>query len=760
MKAVRDKSMHAGFDIAESGRNRMRAWSDNIDRFIPIRQLGDEFKKLENYFALAFTILGVFALAASVSRIYISGFSIQPFLHCIIYTIIISVMLFRKRLKSETRFHIYYFLAFANGLLNLFLLRLASGGLLGITMTIFMYFITFGMRAGIVSAIFSCSAVGIVALLDVIGVLPPVRIAPDYITSPSAWLAQGSGFILYVVLASLMVITLLRGLSRFFTDLKNKAKMLAVTNRQLEDKIVEKEEMASELALREERYRLLSENSNDVIFLQELDLSIRYISPSVQSFLGYSAEEAMKLGMEDIFMPDSFARMTEDFRKYLELAMKTETEVPLMEYEYRRKDGTAVWGELKASFLYDTRGKVSGVQGILRDVTRRKKVEMEHHSMEERLRQSEKLQAIGHLAGGIAHDFNNQLTGILGNAELIVLEHRNNPLMQKLAKEIVKSANNASTLVKQLLLFARKSEMEFIETNVHAVIDEVASILSRSIDKKITIRKTLRAIFPVIIADPVQLQNGLLNIAINARDAMPDGGTLVFSTDNVVIDEADVMARQYDPVIGSCVKISISDTGSGIPKENITKIFEPFFTTKETGTGMGLASVYGMVKTHKGHIDVESEPGKGSTFAIYMPISEKQEESAREKTEIARINDPCHVLLVDDEDVARVATRNMLEYYGIEVTDYKSGDEALLYFASHHDTIDLVILDQILPGISGSDLFVRMKHIQPEVKGILVSGYRFGDGNVMKLPDGMSAFVQKPFVIGNLFRTILDALAK
>ncbi|MBN1409201.1 MAG: PAS domain S-box protein [Spirochaetales bacterium] len=624
--------------------------------------------------------------------------------------------------------------------------------------TALLYGITFGLKAGIIVSIITTSFITIVGVLEVTGLLPATNLEPNYLSSSSAWLTQGSVYLLLTFITILSLGTLLKGLNRYFINLKKQADELKATNDQLKDEIIQNELYATELDEKKEWYRLLSENISEVIFIQDLNLNITYVSPSIESFVGYTPAEVVSMEMKDFLTQESLERALKDFEKYLALAKNEKITIPLLEYQYIRKNRSIAWGELKPVFLYDTNGNISGVQGILRDITKRKKTELEKDIIEERLRQSEKMQAIGHLAGGIAHDFNNQLTGILGNAQLILLEHHGDKQLKTYSEEIIKSANSSTALISKLLLFARKSEMDIIDTNVHNVIDEAVSILSRSINKNIEVRKVLRAIVPTTKADPIQLLNGLLNIGINARDAMPDGGELVFTTDNIVIDDDDYHARQQDPVKGPCILITISDTGTGIPEDTITHIFEPFYTTKETGTGMGLASVYGMVKTHKGYIEVSSNTGQGTSFSIYLPVYQKTELIQAKKPDTAFLNKTCHVLLVDDEDVARDATKNLLKFYNIKVTDFKSANKALSYYWEHHKEVDIVILDQIMPDMNGSEILLKMHGINPEVKCIFISGYRFDTVDTEAYPYNEHCFIQKPFTLETIYKSIIELL--
>ncbi|MHC4871786.1 MAG: PAS domain-containing hybrid sensor histidine kinase/response regulator [Planctomycetota bacterium] len=386
------------------------------------------------------------------------------------------------------------------------------------------------------------------------------------------------------------------------------------------------------------------------------------------------------------------------------------------------------------------------------DITERKE-------MEDQLRQSEKMNAIGQLAGGIAHDFNNQLSGVLGYADMLVNRLEDEKL-SKYASSIKRGAKRAAELTKQLLAFSRKGKNLTVPVDIHKLLAEVTSILDHSIDKRINIQLKLKARPSITVGDPNQLQNVLLNIALNARDAMPDGGELIFETDIARLDEDLYKVSSFELKDSYYLKISVTDNGCGMDKETQSHIFEPFFTSKEVGqgTGMGLASAYGTIRNHNGAISVYSEVGLGSTFKIYLPVSDELFIERDECTQKAAIRGTAHILLVDDEEIFRNVAQDVLFELGYKVTLCNNGKEAVEFYNKSWQDIDLVILDMVMPVMNGREAFNEMVKINPDIRAILSSGYSINGEAQSILDEGVMAFVGKPFEMSELSEKIAYVL--
>lgn len=399
------------------------------------------------------------------------------------------------------------------------------------------------------------------------------------------------------------------------------------------------------------------------------------------------------------------------------------------------------------------------VLGVLSDTTYRKK-------LEEQLLHAQKMEAVGQLAGGIAHDFNNLLTGIVGYANLLKSDHSDSSKVIWTAEMIESIANRASQLTQQLLGFARKGKHQNTPVDLNAAITETVAILSRTIEKDVVIEQNLNAARNVIVGDPLQIQQILLNLALNARDAMrPEtggtcGGIMTIATRDI-LDPEELPA---DLPNGSYTEVSVSDTGCGIGPAIIDRIFDPFFTTKRSdkGSGMGLAMVYGIIKNHGGSVQVESSLGKGTVFRAYLPICEDLAGSIEVIPTNTTKNQPIRgkglILLVDDHHVIRDVTAKLLSALGYSVATASDGSEALAYYKKNWINVDLVIMDMVMPGMSAQECFTLLREINPRIKAILSTGY--ANNNLVQdiLDDGMLGFIQKPYQIDSLAQIVANIL--
>jgi len=407
--------------------------------------------------------------------------------------------------------------------------------------------------------------------------------------------------------------------------------------------------------------------------------------------------------------------------------------------------------EVSANFV-ELRGK-EYCCSFARDITDRKQLEM-------RLRQGEKMEAIGQLAGGIAHDFNNQLMGIMGYADVLRVRAFDQPKLADLAGEIIESARRAADLTSQLLAFSRKGRYVSEDVDLHRLIGEVVGMLSHTIDKKIVMIQQLEAQAPVTTGDPSQLQSALLNLALNARDAMPLGGRLSFATTNVTFGETTPPNQSSPPLSGEYVCLSVSDTGEGIDPLILPRIFEPFFTTKGgKGTGLGLAAVYGTVESHKGTVSVRSEPGQGTVVEVHLPVTRVAPAviAKRDSERESRLRS-AHVLVVDDEPAVRDVTQRLLENQGCKVTTFQNGREALRFYEQSFRTADVVVLDMVMPIMDGRETFLAMRAVNPGIRALLASGHSVDEDAQAVLTGGARGFIQKPFEGSMLAKKIIEAL--
>ena len=420
----------------------------------------------------------------------------------------------------------------------------------------------------------------------------------------------------------------------------------------------------------------------------------------------------------------------------------------------KKKNGALYEEEMTISPICDSAGRVINYVAVKHDVT-------QEVALEEQLRQIQKMESVGQLAGGVAHDFNNILTVIQGNASLLLEAKNLSEADADQAKQIINAAERAAGLTRQLLLFGRKQAMQPAHLNLNQVVGNMTKMLQRILGEDIALRSDYSPVLPLVFADAGMIEQVLLNLAVNARDAMSVGGQLVIATASKTIGQE---CTQQNPAAapGQYVCLSVSDTGCGIAPGNLSHIFEPFFTTKEIGkgTGLGLATVYAIVKQHRGWIEVDSQVGKGTTFCIHLPVA--REISAKQNTtavipELPRGNEV--ILVVEDEQAVRLLVGNLLQRCGYAVLSAVSGIDALNLWKQRKDGIQLLLTDMVLPdGMMGRELAEKLKGEKPQLKVIYTSGYSASVvGKGPSLVEGVN-FLQKPYHPQNLAQTVRDCL--
>jgi two-component system, cell cycle sensor histidine kinase and response regulator CckA len=396
--------------------------------------------------------------------------------------------------------------------------------------------------------------------------------------------------------------------------------------------------------------------------------------------------------------------------------------------------------------------------GLILDLTESKRAEEEKKDLEARLQQAQKMEAVGTLAGGIAHDFNNLLMGIQGYTSLMLLDADPSHSHFRKLKSVEELVASGANLTKQLLGFARRGRYEIKPTNINDVIDKTTTLFGRT-KKEVAIHSLLDKDIWVVEVDQGQIEQALLNLYVNAWQAMPGGGDMYLETKNIIVAEEEF--KQYSLPAGNYVRISITDTGIGMDEATRERIFEPFFTTKEMGrgTGLGLATVYGIIKGHNGIINVYSEKGHGTSFSVYLPASDKKVIAER-KADMSLIKGQETVLLIDDEVAIIEVTKQLLEALGYKVIGVQSGADAVSIYRERQKDIDIIILDMIMPGMSGSETFDALKMINPQVKVILSSGYSINGEAAEIMEKGCLAFIQKPFNLAGISKKIRETLDK
>lgn len=513
------------------------------------------------------------------------------------------------------------------------------------------------------------------------------------------------------------------------------------------------EQKRAEAALRraEEKYRSIFENAVEGIFQLTVDGKLLAANPAMARILGYETAEELIGARADIRTQHYVDR---DCWDGLQRVMAEQGMVKGFECEVYRKDQSKLWIVENIRAITDEKGRIVCYEGSIEDTTERK-------LLEEQLRQAQKMEAIGQLAGGIAHDFNNLLTAITGYSEITIMKLQPHDPMMRNLEEIKKAGERAASLTRQLLAFSRKQVLQPQIINLNTIVSETEKMLRRLIGEDKELLTALNPELGSIRADPGQIQQVIMNLVVNARDAMPQGGRLTIETENVYLDD-EYTKYHFEATAGSYVMLAVTDTGTGMEEQTQKRIFDPFFTTKELGkgTGLGLSTVYGIVKQSGGNIWVYSEVGHGTSFKIYLP---RISETAHEVKPVDGIRKSLQgtetILLAEDEEIVRDLARTVLEINGYRVLEASNGGAALLICEKHNQPINLLITDVVMPKMSGNELANRLLQSHPEMKVLYISGYTDNAMVHQEIIDREANFMQKPFspdALAKKVRAVLD----
>ncbi len=497
----------------------------------------------------------------------------------------------------------------------------------------------------------------------------------------------------------------------------------------------------------ESRFRSLSEGILDIVLISDHRGTIQYINAVGARRLHWSPDQLIGKPLSLLLTPEGLTVApghSEGARS------RTET-------SYRTRTGHRIAVEESMCPIVFNRN--SAILRVARDITERQRAEDEMARLEQHLQESEKMHAIGTLAGGVAHDFNNLLTVILGHAHLMKMRTTPGDDHRQDLTNIETAVQRAKALTEQLLALAGRGKERNTVVDIRGTIREVIALLSRTFDKKIVLQEESTAEAAYVMGDPSQIHQVILNLSVNARDAMPNGGLITYRTEVVQADDG-LRRRLSGMATGRYVTVSVCDTGDGIPADIQERIFEPFFTTKDSrsGTGMGLAMVQRIVQKHGGAIHVESTVGRGTTFSLHLPLAEPGEQRVQPKTEDPTVAGTGTVLLADDEELVRNVTAGLLRHLGYEVVTARDGQEALQCYQEHGKDIALVVLDLIMPRMNGRECFRALRAINPNVKAVMITGCD-KDGSAEEiLAEGIQDLVQKPFALTHLSAAIARAM--
>ena len=532
----------------------------------------------------------------------------------------------------------------------------------------------------------------------------------------------------------------------------------------------------------QQRFEVMLETITDVFWAMDLEGRFTDVSDSVSRILGYSREEFLERSLVDVLTPGCYQTVRALLDRSTDLArsgrMAAErTGHLVLDQEHVHKDGSVVYTEVSNHFLFDEVGQPVGYAGLIRDVTQRREAEAQIRAMteelemrvlertetlrdkEEQLRHAQKMEALGRLAGGVAHDFNNLLVVIQSYASLLLTGESDEQETTECLSEIAAAAERGAELTRQLLAISRKQPLRPRTLDVRELIQESARMLGRVLGEDITLEVDIAPTLGAVLADSHHLQQVLLNLAVNARDAMENGGTLTIRAHN---HDANVALPPRMTGKGPFVMMVVSDTGCGMDEETVSRIFDPFFTTKATGkgTGLGLSTVYGIVKQSGGEIAVQSTPGEGTTFEIYLPQSMKKVPTTREIPIIkARTPRTQTILLVEDETPVREVTKLILERSGYRILEAPSPDVAIRFCEEHPGPIHLMLTDVVMPRMNGVQLRDVALDRRPDLKVILMSGYPDASRGDSAVTDDGTPFIPKPFTPDKLTSFIRAVLA-
>jgi PAS domain S-box-containing protein len=501
----------------------------------------------------------------------------------------------------------------------------------------------------------------------------------------------------------------------------------------------------------EERYRAVVEDMPAMICRFLCDGTLNFVNTAYCNYFSKKKEELIGQNFFQFILKEDQNKVKNQF-------MSLDPKRPTITYDHQvmAPDGKIRWQQWIGRAIFDDQHNLSEYQSIGRDITEEKIAQQEKTMLEIQLQQAHKMQAIGTLASGFAHNFNNLLMGIMANISLMLLDVDSTHQHYKYLKKIETQVNNGSKLTGQLTGYARTGRDGAKPINLNQLLKETCDTFKIA-KKEILIHQDLDEKLHGIESDMGQIEQVLLNLYVNAVDVMPEGGELFFKTQNIT--DKEITGKPYDPKPGDYILLTVRDTGAGMDSETKERIFEPFFTTKglTQGTGLGLSSAYGIIKGHGGYIDVDSEKGCGTTFNIYLPATKKEVEKEKELSEkIITGNET--VLLVDDEDMVIEGCREMLTKVGYNVLIAKNGKNAIEIYKENQDKIDIVIIDMIMPELSGGETYDKLKEMNPDINVLLSSGHSIDGQATQILERGCNGFIQKPFNINVLSMKIKEIL--
>ncbi|BBO68694.1 hypothetical protein DSCA_26240 [Desulfosarcina alkanivorans] len=563
-----------------------------------------------------------------------------------------------------------------------------------------------------------------------------------------------------------LYLRLLKSKSRLEERVRERTAEVTASNLELKLEIEERARAEEALRTSEQKHRLLSENISDIIWTMDLEMNYTYISPVVAKVQGWEPAELEKMGIESVLTPASLEKARQIFAEQMALGERTKNynRSSTMELELYRKNGSTIICEVTASFMVDENGQPAGILGVTRDISERRMAEREKADLQRQLERSKKMESLGVLAGGVAHDLNNVLSGIVSYPDLLLMDLPEGSPLSAPIETIKESGQKAATIVQDLLTLARRGVSTSEVLDLNRLIEaqqrsaEYKKLLSYYPDIRVSFH--LAAELPNIKGSSVHLNKTIMNLISNAAEAQPNGGDIIVTTENLYMDRD---LRGYDTVnAGEYVRLRVKDHGEGISETDLDHIFEPFYTKKKmgrSGTGLGLAVVWGTVQDHEGYINVHSRPGEGTVFDLFFPLSREAVEEKAPGLSLAAIQGGGEaVLVVDDMASQRKIAAHLLQRLNYTPYTVDSGESAVAFLEAH--TVDLVVLDMIMaPGIDGLETWRRIIKRHPRQRAIIASGYAETEKVRTAQQLGAGEYLKKPYMIDSLGKAVKNALA-
>ncbi len=678
-------------------------------------------------------------------------------------------LLFYARLNLRTRSQVTLSIPFLVGVVIIYQVGFLSGG----TAWLFCFSVLAGVLLGVKAALGAIlmNGLSLLALVFLANSTNPDEL--EFIHSWSRSVTAWANFLFLNTLAALSVASLVNGLQSLnrktelaLAELGNERSALLATKDKLKEEIAVRRDSEKVLREQKRRYRLLAESIQDVIWTMDLDFRFTYISPAALSMQGWTPEELLTLGLGDIVSPSSLQKVFLIFQEELDLGRQrgSYTRAATLELELFRKDRSTLWAEVTASFLLEENGQPAGILGVTRDITERKKAQEEKEKLLESLNQSKKMEAIGRLAGGVAHDLNNVLSGIVSYPDLLLLDLPKESPLRRPIETIQESGKKAAAIVQDLLTLARRGVAVSEIVNLNDVVREfMASPEFQRLKYHHPLVTVSAGLDPALfntVGSPVHLSKTIMNLVSNAAEAMPEGGEIRVTSRNIFLDRPVNGYTEVRP--GEYTVLQVADQGIGISPEDIQRIFEPFYTKKKmgrSGTGLGMAVVWGTVEDHQGYIDIESAAGRGTTVSLYLPGTRQQAAAVVRTNPLDQYRGHGEtVLVVDDLQEQREIATRILNQLGYRAKSVASGEEAVEFVQG--EPADLIVLDMIMePGIDGLETYQQILRYQPRQRAIIASGFAESERVKETRQLGAGAYLRKPYTVEALVKAVRAELA-